>query len=56
MIPRAHLGPIPVVHIEINDDKPWVRWMGEHGVLHVPDVRAQNDLPPSLLSAAGARS
>ncbi len=46
MIPRAHIGSIPVVHIEIHDDEPWIRWMGEHGVLHVPDVRAQNDLPP----------
>ena len=24
---------------------PWYRWMREHGTLHIPDVRAQNDFP-----------
>ena len=26
-------------------DAPQFRWMREHGTLHVPDVRAQNDFP-----------
>ena len=42
---RAHFGPIPVSPREISIDKPQVRWMREHGTLHIPDVRAQNDFP-----------
>jgi len=44
MIPRAHFGPIPIGRREINIDEPWILWMREHGTLHVPDVREQNDL------------
>src|SRR5262249_32672937 len=46
MVPRAHFGPvgIPSDRIEISIDEPNYRWMREHGTLHVPDVRAQNDL------------
>ena len=32
-------------------DEPQFRWMREHGTLHVPDVRAQNDFP--MLGSAG---
>ena len=45
MVPRAHFGPIPVGRVEISIDEPQFRWMREHGTLHVPDVRAQNDFP-----------
>ena len=45
MVPRAHFGPIPIVRVEISMDEPRFRWMREHGTLHIPDVRAQNDFP-----------
>ena len=32
---------------EISIDEPHFRWMREHGTLHIPDVRAQNDFPSS---------
>ena len=31
--------------VEISIDEPQYRWMREHGTLHIPDVRAQNDFP-----------
>ena len=45
MVPRAHFGPIPTGRVEISIDEPQYRWMREHGTLHIPDVRAQNDFP-----------
>ena len=51
MVPRAHFGPIPIGRVEISIDEPQYRWMREHGTLHVPDVRAQNDFP--MLGSAG---
>ena len=46
MIRRAHFGPIPIGprrrSVLMN---PSIRWIREHGTLHVPDVRAQNDFP-----------
>ena len=45
MVPRAHFGPIPIGRVEISIDEPRFRWMREHGTLHIPDVRAQNDFP-----------
>ena len=45
MVPRAHFGPIPTGRVEISIDEPRQRWMREHGTLHVPDVREQNDFP-----------
>src|SRR5262249_37925992 len=44
MVPRAHFGSIPVVGV-ISLDEPHYRWMREHGPLHIPDVRAQNEFP-----------
>ena len=46
-ISRAHFGsiPIPVNRVEVSTDAPQFRWIREHGTLHVPDVRAQNDFP-----------
>ena len=31
--------------VEISTDEPQFRWIREHGTLHIPDVRAQNDFP-----------
>jgi GAF domain-containing protein len=45
MVPRAHFGPIPISRVEINIDAPEYRWMREHGVLHIRDVRAQSEFP-----------
>ena len=45
MVPRAHFGPIPIGRVEISIDEPQSRWIREHGTLHIPDVRAQNDFP-----------
>src|SRR5262249_6897324 len=55
MVPQAHFGSIPIGRVEISMDEPHLRWMGEHGTLHVPDVRAQNDFP-TLGSAGVART
>src|SRR5687767_5537572 len=45
MTVRAHFGPIAIGRVEISIDEPQHRWVREHGTLHVPDVRAQNDFP-----------
>ena len=50
MISRAHIGPIPIGREEIGIDEPQWDWMREHGTLHIPDVRAQNDFPTSVFS------
>ena len=46
---------IQISRVEISIDEPQYRWMREHGTLHVPDVRAQNDFP-MLGSASGFRT
>ena len=52
MVARAHFGPIPTIgRVEISIDEPQFRWVREHGALHVPDVRAQNDFP--MLGSGG---
>jgi GAF domain-containing protein len=45
LLPRAHFGFIPIGRVEVSIDEPQHRFTREHGVLHVPDVRAQNDFP-----------
>jgi GAF domain-containing protein len=45
LVIRAHFGPIPTGRVEISIDEPQNRWMREHGTLHIPDSRAQNDFP-----------
>ena len=45
LVSRAHFGPIPIRRVEISIDEPQFRWMREHGTLHIPDVRAQNEFP-----------
>ena len=50
-VPRAHFGSIPSGRGEISIDEPQYHWMRDHGALHIPDVRAQNDFP--MLGSAG---
>ena len=45
LVPRAHFGSISLGRAEISSDEPRQDWMREHGALHIPDVRAQNDFP-----------
>ncbi len=45
MVSRAHFGSIPIAQVEISIREPRWNWMREHGALHIPDVRAQNDIP-----------
>ena len=40
---RAHFGPVPNPRAAISTDEPLSHWIREHGTLHIPDVRAQND-------------
>ena len=54
MVSRAHFGPMPISRVEISIDEPQQRWVREHGTLHIPDVRAQNDFP--MVGTAGWRS
>ena len=52
MVARAHFGPIAVPAVDLSSDRAEVRWIREHGTLHVPDTRAaQNDFP--MLGVAG---
>ena len=44
-VPRAHFGPVPIGRPNISVDEPQYRWVREHGPLHIPDARAQNDFP-----------
>src|SRR5262249_21586519 len=45
MILRAQFGPMPIGRVEISVDEPQYHWMREHGALHIPDIRTQNDFP-----------
>ena len=45
MVARAHFGPIRIRTDAVSSDDPPVAWVREHGTLHVPDVRVQNDFP-----------
>ena len=36
--------------VEISIDEPQFHWMREHGTLHIPDVRAQNEFPDGRFS------
>ncbi|HEY2919153.1 MAG TPA: GAF domain-containing protein [Candidatus Binatia bacterium] len=52
MVARAHFGPIAVPVVDLSSDRAEVRWIREHGTLHVPDTSAaQNDFP--MLGVAG---
>jgi GAF domain-containing protein len=54
MVVRAHFGPVPMGPAEISIDAPAIRWVREHGALHIPDVRAQNEI--ELLSPGPLRT
>jgi hypothetical protein len=45
MVSRAHFGPLTINRVEISIDEPHFGWIREHGALHIPDARAQNDFP-----------
>ena len=55
MVPRAHFGSVPMGRAEVSIDEPQYQWMREHGTLHIPDVRAQNDFP-MLGAVSGTRT
>ena len=50
MIARAHFGPIVISNPKRSINEPIHRWMHDHGTLHIPDIRAQNDIPTAALS------
>ena len=45
LVSRAHFGSMPIGRVEIGIDEPQIRWIREHGTLHIPDARAQKDFP-----------
>src|SRR5262249_28857863 len=45
IVSRAHFGPIFQGPVEISIEAPPVRWLREHGTLHMPDIRSQNAMP-----------
>src|SRR5262245_13968164 len=45
IVPRAHFGSMPTELGEVSINQPHLRWMIEHGTLHVSDVKAQTDFP-----------
>jgi len=52
LVSRARFGavPVPMGRVEISLDDSQYRWMRQHGTIHVPDVREQNDLPVANVS------
>ena len=52
---RAHFGPVPTGRVKISIDNPRYHWLREHGALHIPDLRAQNDFP-MLGPSSGSRT
>src|SRR5262249_26090266 len=52
---RAHFGPVPNPRAAISIDEPQFNWIREHGTLHIPDVRAQDNFP-AVGSGSGSRS
>src|SRR5262249_16606942 len=55
MVPRAHFGSLPPNPRKVSIDEPQIRWIREHGTLHIPDAREQNDFP-MLGYASAART
>ena len=55
MVLRAHFGPVPDPRSAGIIDGPQFNWIREHGTLHIPDVRAQNDFP-AVGSGSGSRT
>jgi GAF domain len=54
IVSAAHIGPIPVGGVRSIDD-PQTHWIREHGTLHVPDIKAQQDFP-TMGSTTGSRT
>jgi signal transduction histidine kinase len=54
MIPRAHIGPIPIGRVEIGIDEPEFRWMREHGTFHILDIREHKDF--QMVATSGWRT
>src|SRR4029434_926715 len=54
MVPLAHFGSIPIGRVEMRTDDSQLRWMREHGTLHIPDVSEQKD--PQIVNISGWRS
>src|SRR4030095_850839 len=54
LISRAHFGLITHGPKEIDIDAAAIRWIREHGTLHIPDVRDQNEI--ELLSPGPLRT
>ena len=52
---RAHFGPVPNPRAAISIDEPRFHWIREHGTLHIPDIRAQNDFRV-VGAASGSRT
>src|SRR5262245_4590320 len=48
-------GSIPIARTEVGIDESHYSWIREHGTLHIPDGRAQNDFP-RLGSTINART
>ena len=56
MVARAHFGPILIGWTSRSVSMHHIfRWIREHGTLHVPDARAQNEFP-TLGSSGDART
>ena len=55
MVRRAHFGSMPIARVEISIDEPQYLWLREHGALHIPDIRAQNDFP-GIASRSSSRT
>jgi GAF domain-containing protein len=53
MVARAHFGPIPMPRNEVSIDAPEYRWAGEHGTLHIADLRERRNDFPGLGSIIG---
>ena len=45
LVPRAHFGPITLGRVDVSIDELHYRWTREHGALHIPDIRVQNEFP-----------
>ncbi len=48
LVARAHIGPVPIFtgREAVGVDELHLRWVCEHGTLHIPDIRTrENDFP-----------
>ena len=54
LVSRAHFGPVPIARVEISIDEPWIQWMREHSMVHIPDVREHNDF--QIVNISGWRT